>query len=281
MRHQLEFDLMAMSNEKRSRKNALRRRVAPPTSTPHTLETPGMASPGYPDGTGAGALTTATELRRLASGQAADEWDVVVVDGDPAKKTSPRNARNRRRQGKNSRADGGGGGGEYTGGFSASVSGGGAALSRSEGMEGGAVLRDHEWVMERVKMKKREESRLKRTKFGGKGSAIWSPAMGEVRVFSACLVRLVCLCAGVGLCVCACLSICLCAWRFLLPGWRFFHVCLCLCGSGCLFLCSVGLRRSVGAYPWKGKSGRWDKKKTNGRTEACLRGVGHTGAGRV
>ena len=203
MRHQLEFDLMAMSNEKRSRKNALRRRVAPPTSTPHTLETPGMASPGYPDGTGAGALTTATELRRLASGQAADEWDVVVVDGDPAKKTSPRNARNRRRQGKNSRADGGGGGGgEYTGGFSASVSGGGAALSRSEGMEGGAVLRDHEWVMERVKMKKREESRLKRTKFGGKGSAIWSPAMGEVRVFSACLVRLVCLCAGVGLCVC-------------------------------------------------------------------------------
>ena len=232
MRHQLEFDLMTMSNEKRSRKNALRRRVASPSAsqpqpqpTPYTLENPGMVLPGpplLPGGSGAeagpAAPTTAAELRRLASGQATDGWDVLVVN-ESTMRTSPWKGRDGRQEGMY-RADGGGGG----------VGGGVIA--------GGEVLRDREWVMERVKMKKREESRLKRTKFGGKGSAIWAPAMGEVRLFVCHLCLFVCLacCVSVCLSVCVsfflsvCLSVCL-ACRVCLPVCMRVSVCLSVCLS--------------------------------------------------
>lgn len=53
-------------------------------------------------------------------------------------------------------------------------------MTGTEGMKGVAVLRNHDWVMERVKMRKREESRLKREKYGSKSSAIWSPSMEQV-----------------------------------------------------------------------------------------------------
>ena len=47
-------------------------------------------------------------------------------------------------------------------------------------MEGVSVLRNHEWVMERVKLRRREESRLKREKYGSKNTTIWSPSMEQV-----------------------------------------------------------------------------------------------------
>ena len=128
---------------------------------------------------------------------------------ESAMKTSPRKGQNGRQEDK-LRADG---------------VGGGAMLLGSEAMEGGEILRDHEWVMERVKMKKREESRRKRTKFGGKGSAIWAPAMAEV-----CLV-----------CVLTCMSVCQRAcWFVCLPVCvscvsAFLSVCVCLCLFACVF----------------------------------------------
>ena len=189
MRHQLEFDLANMSNEKRARKNALRRRVAgspappspPPAQSSSSADPPPPASetPGTAHDSSPPSATPAAELRRLASGRSSDGWDVVANAAPPDKQQQQQRkaeafAGSRSRS---SKAGGGrsGGRGEGTGG-----GGGGSGLTGTEGMEGVSVLRNHEWVMERVKLRKREESRLKREKYGSKRSAIWSPSMEQV-----------------------------------------------------------------------------------------------------
>lgn len=150
MRHQLEFDLMNMSNEKRSRKNALRRR----------------------------------------SGHYTGSWNAGVNPGSaPPAQGQQQSQQKQQREKRSAAVDGGGGGKFFTG---------------VEGMEGVDVVRNHSWVMERVKMKKREESRLKREKYGSKRITIWSPSMEQVRCgwgISRCeegaVLRLVLGCAGV------------------------------------------------------------------------------------
>ncbi len=167
MRHQLEFDLAKMSNEKRARKNALRRRVVgspappppPPIQSSPVDPTPQVSDPA--SGTEHDSLAPEAELRRLASGgRSSDGWDVVVNATPPQQRAKTSGGSRRGSRGKRT---------------------GGGGLTGTEAMEGVAVLRNHEWVMERVKMRKREESRLKREKYGSKNSAIWSPSMEQVQ----------------------------------------------------------------------------------------------------
>eukprot|EP00903_Cladosiphon_okamuranus_P011616 g10926.t1 len=194
MRHQLEFDLMNMSNEKRARKNALRRRVAgspaspparPPPSTPSsqpssslsdsTTEPYALDTPGGAGGAESSALAPAAELRRLASGRSSDNWDVVVDNGRPAAAAAAKGQRQQRAKGRG----GGGGGGSGKAGRARAGGRGGLVGTGADKMEGVSVLRDHQWVMERVRRRKQEESRLKREKYGRKNSAIWSPYMEQ------------------------------------------------------------------------------------------------------
>lgn len=189
MRHQLEFDLVSMSNEKRARKNALRRRVtSSPTSAatapsdsasqpPSTVEIPGMessassgrassshAAAGSSSSSSGGGTNPSAELRRLVSGQTSDGWDVTV--NAPVDKP-----KQRRRAGEGKRDAGKKG-----------AVGGAIAGGEGDAVEGAGVLRNHDWVMERVKMRKREESRVKRERFAKKDSAIWSPSMEQASV---------------------------------------------------------------------------------------------------
>ncbi|CAM9170725.1 unnamed protein product [Ascophyllum nodosum] len=144
MQHQLEFDLMAMSKEKRARKNALRSRVVSPPSP--EVGSSGMASPSSPVLAHTPPLqpegsAPAAELRRLASGQATDSWDLV------------------------------------TGGVRREPRGSSRGTRGTNVVEGGDVLRNHEWVMERVKIRKKEESRRKREKSATAiSSVVWSPS---------------------------------------------------------------------------------------------------------
>lgn len=152
MQHQLEFDLMNMSNEKRARKNALRRRVTSPATPPPSDGNPGIASSLSPISSAVPPPPPAAELRRLTSGQSSDEWDVVSGGrtSGSGQKQGRRNAR------------------------------GSSMKSRRAGVIEGPVTRDHEWVMERVKMRKRESSRRRKGgKFDGFGS-VWSPSEEQV-----------------------------------------------------------------------------------------------------
>lgn len=185
MQHQLEFDLMTMSNEKRSRKNSLRRRVTaspsvqqtpPPSSSsspPPTLETPGAAA-----SVSATPQSSSAELRRLASGGAkGDDWGIVAANA-PLPNASREAlalggslAGEASRRGK-SRGRTGGGGGKKDG-----PADGAVAAVPLEGMD---VMRDHEWVMERVKTRNKQESRMKKERYGPKKSNVWSPSMEQV-----------------------------------------------------------------------------------------------------
>lgn len=155
MQHQLEFDLMNMSNEKRARKNALRRRVASPATPPPSYGNPGMTSSLSPVSSAVPPPPPAAELRRLTSGRSSDEWDVVSGGRTPGsgQKQERRDAR------------------------------GSSTRSREAGvLQGGEgpLMRDHGWVMERVKMRKRESSwRRKGRKFDTFGS-VWSPSEEQV-----------------------------------------------------------------------------------------------------
>lgn len=152
MQHQLEFDLMNMSNEKRARKNALRKRVSSPaTTTPPSDGNPGVSSLS-PVSSAIPPPPPAAELRRLTSGRSSDEWDVVSGG-----RTSGSGQKQGRRDARGS-----------------------SMRSREAGVIEGPLMRDHEWVMERVKMRKRgSSSRRKGGKFDAFGS-VWLPSEEQV-----------------------------------------------------------------------------------------------------
>lgn len=187
MRHQLEFDLVSMSNEKRARKNALRKRVG---SSPVTLPRPDAAapaamlsqqqqqledlpttSPGTTTDPSSRPIPFSAEIRRLSGGRIASQvvdctslTPEVEGSSTKTKRSAPGGAPTK---GTKKKGDG------------LNV-GGGEMLNTTETAE---VLRNHEWVMERVKLRKREESRMKREKYASKDSIVWSPSVEEVNAY--------------------------------------------------------------------------------------------------
>lgn len=189
MRHQLEFDLMNMSNEKRARKNALRKRVgtpfSPPTSTPTAQQPQALAAKnpsavadnndnGNTNNPGTAISTSsflpAAELRRLAAGRTvSNEWS--VADNAPPVLGAGQTA---------TEAIRGKGKGKGGGGFRGNGVVDDNRPASGEAVEGVGVMRNHEWVMERVNLRKREESRKKSERFGNKRAAVWAPSMEQV-----------------------------------------------------------------------------------------------------
>lgn len=200
MQHQLEFDLTNMSKEKRARKNALRRRVGGgpaggiggsqsnpsadgqsrseiPLLAPTQAPRQPPASPSTDLGAQNAVFIPGASLRRLAAGSAgAEDWNVADKDsprlgapGMPAVSTrtsSGASASRRNRKAANTKN------------FE-EVNSNRPAMDAA--VNGADMLRNHEWVIERVKLRKQEESRKKRERYGSKSkSAVWLPSVEQV-----------------------------------------------------------------------------------------------------
>lgn len=171
---------MTISKDKRARKNALRRRLdgASPPPAPGAQprpDAPPLAAPPSPSQAPRPAPQAEGEaqkarvlhpiggdIRRLAAGRAGtDDWSTA----DKVRGARPVADRGKAGQEK----------GRQAAGFD------GRRHPAGDGGEAADVLRDHEWVMERVKMRKREESRRRKGSSRARAKAgVWLPSSEQV-----------------------------------------------------------------------------------------------------